>query len=69
VAYPDEHVLDALHRMVKHNIGRLPVVSREDPRRMVGYFDRSHILSAWTRQVEEESVQEHGWYARWRRTT
>jgi chloride channel protein, CIC family len=69
VAYPDEHVLDGLHRMVRHNIGRLPIVTREDPQRMVGYFDRSHILSAWTRQVEEESVQEHGWYARWRRTT
>jgi chloride channel protein, CIC family len=69
VAYPDEHVLDALHRMVRHNIGRLPVVSREDPKRMVGYFDRSHILSAWTRQIEDESLQEHGWYARWRRTS
>ncbi len=69
VAYPDELVLDALHRMVRNNIGRLPVVSREDPQRMVGYFDRSHILSAWTRQVEDENLQEHGWYARWRHTT
>jgi chloride channel protein, CIC family len=67
VAYPDEHVLDALHRMVRHNVGRLPVVSREDPQQMVGYFDRSNILSAWTRQVEDEGLQEHGWYARWRR--
>jgi H+/Cl- antiporter ClcA/CBS domain-containing protein len=69
VAYPDELVLDALHRMVRHNIGRLPVVSREDPERITGYFDRSHILNAWTRQIEDESLQEHGWYARWRRTT
>ncbi len=69
VAYPDEHVLDALHRMVRHNVGRLPVVSREDPLKMVGYFDRSNILSAWTRQVEDEGLQEHGWYARWRRPT
>jgi CIC family chloride channel protein len=69
VAYPDELVVDALHRMVRNNIGRLPVVSREDPQRMVGYFDRSHILNAWTRQVEDENLQEHGWYARWRRAT
>ena len=69
VAYPDEFVHDALHRMVSHNIGRLPVVSREDPQRMTGYFDRSDILSAWTRQIEDEGVQEHGWFARWRRTT
>jgi chloride channel protein, CIC family len=69
VAFPDELVLDALHRMVRNNIGRLPVVSREDPHRMIGYFDRSNILNAWTRQVEDESLQEHGWFARWRRTT
>jgi chloride channel protein, CIC family len=66
VAYSDEFVHDALHRMVSHNVGRLPVVSREDPRRMIGYFDRSNLLNAWTRQIEEEGVQEHGWFARWK---
>jgi len=66
VAYPDEFVHDALHRMVGHKVGRLPVVSREDPRRMIGYFDRSNLLNAWTRQMEEEGVQEHGWFARWK---
>ena len=66
VAYSDEFVHDALHRMVSNNVGRLPVVSREDPRRMIGYFDRSNLLDAWTRQIEEEGVQEHGWFARWR---
>jgi H+/Cl- antiporter ClcA/CBS domain-containing protein len=69
VAYPDELVQDALHRMVRSNIGRLPVVSRKDPQRMVGYFDRSDLLKAWTQQVEDEGLQEHGWFARWRRTT
>jgi len=67
VAYPDEFVHDALHRMVSRNVGRLPVVSRRDPRRMVGYFDRSNLLNAWRRQIEDEGVQEHGWFARWRR--
>ncbi|MGB9068424.1 MAG: chloride channel protein [Candidatus Acidiferrales bacterium] len=66
VAYSDEFVHDALHRMVSNNVGRLPVVSREDPRRMIGYFDRSNLLDAWTRQIEEEGVQEHGWFARWK---
>ncbi len=66
VAYADEFVHDAIHRMVRHNIGRLPVVSRENPRQMTGYFDRSNILGAWTRQMEDEGVQEHGWFARWR---
>lgn len=66
VAYPDEPVADALHRMLQHNIGRMPVVTREDSRRMAGYLVRSSILSAWTRQLEEEGVREHGWFARWR---
>ncbi|HXO44351.1 MAG TPA: chloride channel protein [Candidatus Cybelea sp.] len=69
VAYADELVQDALHRMVRSNIGRLPVVSRKDPQQMVGYFDRSDLLKAWTQQVEDEVLQEHGWFARWRRTT
>ena len=52
-----------------NNIGRLPVVSREDPQEMVGFFNRSNLLDAWTRQMEEEGVQEHGWFARWRGRT
>jgi CIC family chloride channel protein len=61
VAYPDEMVHDAMFRMLQQNIGRLPVVSREDPRQIVGYFNRSTLLNAWTRQMEEEGVREHGW--------
>lgn len=67
VAYPDELAFDALLRMLQNNIGRLPVVAREAPRKIVGYFDRPSLLSAWTRRLEEEGVQEHGWLRRWRR--
>lgn len=66
VAYSDELVVDALHRMLQKNIGRLPVVDRANPQKMVGYLNRSSILGAWTRQMEEEGVREHGWLARWR---
>jgi CIC family chloride channel protein len=61
VAFPDELVFEALFRMLHSNIGRLPVVSREDPERMVGYLNRAGILNAWTRQMHEEGVREHGW--------
>ena len=61
VAFPDERAFDALYRLLQNNIGRLPVVSRENPRKMIGFLNRSGILSAWTRQIEEESVREHGW--------
>ena len=59
-------VNDALHRMLQNDIGRLPVVSREEPQKMVGYFNRSSMLGAWTQQMEEEGVREHGWLAGWR---
>jgi CIC family chloride channel protein len=61
VAYPDELVHDAMFRMLQHNIGRLPVVSRENPRELVGYFNRACLLKAWSRQFEDENVREHGW--------
>jgi CIC family chloride channel protein len=64
VAYPDEMVYDALFRMLQNNIGRLPVVSREDPTQLVGYLARESVLNAWTRQIEEEGVREHGWISR-----
>ena len=61
VAFPEELVYDALFRMLQSNIGRLPVVGRNDPDHMVGYLIRESILNAWTRQIQEEGVREHGW--------
>jgi len=61
VAYPDERAFDALYRMLNNNIGRLPVVSRDGSQKLVGYLNRSSILSAWTRQIEDENLREHGW--------
>jgi CIC family chloride channel protein len=66
VAHPEESASDALFRMLQNDIGRLPVVSRENPKAMVGYLNRSSILGAWTRQMEEEGVREHGWVKKWR---
>jgi CIC family chloride channel protein len=66
VAYPDELVHDAMHRMLRHSIGRLPVVSRKNPQKMVGYFNRASLLGAWTRQIEDERLREHGWIRKWR---
>jgi CIC family chloride channel protein len=66
LAYPDESAFDALFRMLQNDIGRLPVVSRGNPKEMVGYLNRSSILGAWTRQMEEEGVREHGWVKKWR---
>jgi CIC family chloride channel protein len=66
LAYPDDLAVDALHRMLQSEVGRLPVVSRDEPHRMVGYLNRASLLSAWTRQLEEEGIREHGWFRKWR---
>jgi len=64
VTYPDELLHDASAKMLRNNIGRLPVVDRDDPRRVVGYLGRKGILAARSRRLEEENVREPGWVGR-----
>ena len=60
VAHPDELLHDALAKMLRHNIGRLPVVERERPDHVIGYLGRSSILAARLRHFQEEEVRERG---------
>jgi H+/Cl- antiporter ClcA len=64
VTYPDELLHDASAKMLRHNIGRLPVVERSDPGRVVGYLGRPGIMAARLRRLEEEQVLEPGWIKR-----
>jgi CIC family chloride channel protein len=61
VTYPDETLHDASAKMLRNNIGRLPVVDRKDPRRVVGYLGRPGIMAARLRRLDEEHVREPGW--------
>ena len=61
VTYPDVLVDDALTTMLRNNIGRLPVVSRENSSQLVGYLGRATILAARLRKLDEEQVREAGW--------
>jgi CBS domain-containing protein len=61
VAYPDEPLQDAVARMLKNEIGRLLVVSRDDPQRLVGYLGRTGLLEAHQRKLHEEEVRERRW--------
>jgi H+/Cl- antiporter ClcA/predicted transcriptional regulator len=67
VTYADELAYDALHRMLKHNLGRMPVVDRVETTRLVGYLNRASFLNAWTREISDETVRETGWLGRARR--
>lgn len=61
VAFPDEPLKDAVSRMLRHDIGRLPVVSRDDQRQLLGYLGRTGLLEARFRNIREEEQRERRW--------
>lgn len=63
VTYPDEVLHDASAKMLRHNVGRLAVVDRQDNRRIVGYIGRPGVMAARLRRLDEEGVRERGWIA------
>jgi CBS domain-containing protein len=61
VAFPDEVISEAANKMLQHDIGRLPVVDRSDPRKLVGYLGRQGVMAARLRRLHDEHVREPGW--------
>jgi CBS domain-containing protein len=64
VSYADEVLYEAVRKMVRHNIGRLPVVSRKNPRRIVGYLGRGNLMAGRLRYFEDEYVRERRFLSR-----
>ena len=61
VAFPDEPLKDAVARMLRHDIGRLIVVSRDNQRQLLGYLGRTGLLEARYRNIREEDQRERRW--------
>jgi chloride channel protein, CIC family len=61
VTYPDEPVSDAAAKLLRFDIGRMPVVDRADERKIVGYLGRAAILAARMRRLQDENVRDQGW--------
>ncbi len=61
VTYPDELLTTAVSKMLSNDVGRLPVVSRENPRELIGYLGRRDIIDARIQQLKEETERERGW--------
>jgi CIC family chloride channel protein len=61
VTYPDELVSEAAAKLLRFDIGRLPVVDRADERKVVGYLGRAAILAARLLRFHAEHVREPGW--------
>ena len=59
VAYPNEPMADALHRLSVRGIGRLPVVSRKDHNMLLGAVRRSDILRAYNIALTRRADVQH----------
>lgn len=55
--YEDCSARQAADHMTNHDIGRLPVLTREVPPRLVGIVTRSDILSGYRRRMEESASE------------
>jgi len=51
VAYPDEYIHDVLVKLGARDIGRIPVVDRNNPKRLVGVLQRHDIIHAYTKAL------------------
>jgi CIC family chloride channel protein len=56
VCYSDESLKTALHKMAARNIGRIPVVDRENERLLRGILTRKSMLAAYNRAIENKKV-------------
>jgi CBS domain-containing protein len=53
VAFANSSLREAADLMVKEGVGRLPVVAREAPGKVIGMLTRSDLLSAHARRLSE----------------
>lgn len=59
VAYPDEPMAEALHRLSVRGVGRLPVVSRQDPTVLIGSVRRTDIIRAYNIALTRRAEVQH----------
>ena len=59
VAFPDESLNMALRRMSHRDVGRLPVVARENPRHLLGLLRRADVIRAYDIALTRRVAQRH----------
>jgi CIC family chloride channel protein len=64
VTYADELLEEATAKMIAHDIGRLPVVDRADPTRLIGLFGRAGVMAVWLHATRDEQQRDSGWLSR-----
>jgi len=58
IVYDDCTLREAVDHMVNHDVGRLPVVKRGEPGKVVGIITRSDVLSAYRHRLRESRLEE-----------
>src|ERR1700726_3552994 len=56
IVFEDNSLREAADHIVNENVGRLAVVTREDPRKVIGWLTRSDILSAHRQRLDDASL-------------
>jgi CBS domain-containing protein len=58
VVFDDSSLRDAADHMARENVGRLPVVARDEPDRVIGILTRSDIIASHGRRLDGERLRE-----------
>ena len=56
LAFQTEPLYEAVVRMLHHDVGRLPVVSRDDIYTIVGYLGRTQVISGRLKKLAEDGI-------------
>jgi len=57
VAYPDEFIHDVFVKLGSQDIGRIPVVDRRNPKRLLGVLRRHDVLTAYSKYLKRKPRQ------------
>jgi H+/Cl- antiporter ClcA/predicted transcriptional regulator len=58
VVFDDSSLRDAVDQMAREDIGRLPVVARDEPDKVIGIITRSDVIGAHVRRLEGDRLHE-----------
>ena len=54
-AYPDDYLHDVLVKLGAREVGRIPVVSRENRKQLVGILRRHDIIRAYAKAIKSKA--------------
>jgi len=61
VAYPDQSLYEALLKLGAKDVGRIPVVDRNDTTKLLGVLRRHDIIRAYRKRLEESVRRDRGY--------